>query len=264
MESEPKRKLNSANRVVDILEAFAFENSVWSVSDLARRLKMSKAAAHAILANLESRLFLEKDEETSRYSVGTRLWEIGVKFASANKLPEICDKWLRQLRDRSAESCYLAVYDHGEVLYIGKAESENPVQAYALLGSRAPSHCTASGKVLLAAQSELEISRVLGEPLTTFAPATVTDPSALLRIIEKTRSDGFATSDGEWRGEVTSIAVPVVFDTRLTAAICITGPTYRFDMECALGFAPVLMRAAEEIRDHTFRMRTERTKNSHI
>ena len=243
-----RRRLNSVNNVVDILEAFSFEAPTWTVSALARRNRLSKAATHTLLANLEARNILEKDRDTSIYAVGIRFWEIGLRVMSSNKLPKVCDPWLRQLRDQSGESCYLAIYDHGEALYVGKAESQNPVQAYTILGARAPSHCTASGKVLLAAQPDAEIARVLGTPLVRYTPTTIVDPLEARKMIAKVKRQAYALSIGEWRSEVQSVAVPLQVHNQILAAICITGPAYRFKPSRALELVDKLRGAAREIQ----------------
>lgn len=243
-----KRRLNSANNAIDILEAFAFMSPTWTVSALARRIGLSKAATHTLLANLEARKLIEKNTETAVYGLGIRFWEIGLKVAASNKLSAVCDPWLRRIRDQGAESCYLAVYDRGEALYVGKAESENPIQAFTTLGARAPCHCTASGKVLLGAQDDAEVARILVGPLTAFSATTITNPAEARKIIAKVRKQGYALSCGEWRAEVQSVAVPLIVHGQTPAAICVTGPSYRFKTARALALVPDLKRAALEIQ----------------
>ena len=46
---------------------------------------------------------------------------------------------------------HLASYEDGEVIYIDKYESRHNVRMYSRIGRRAPLHCTAVAKVLLAA-----------------------------------------------------------------------------------------------------------------
>lgn len=243
-----RRRLNSVNNVVDILEAFAFVAPTWTVSALAERTGLSKAAMHTLLANLVARNILEQDEDTAIYGVGIHFWEIGLKITSSNKLPKVCDPWLRRLRDQSSESCYLAIYDHGAALYVGKAESENPVQAYTILGARGPSYCTASGKCLLAAQPDAEVERVINGPLIAHTSTTITNPDEARKMIAKVRRRGYALSNGEWRPEVQSVAVPLLAHTQTLAAICITGPAYRFKPSHAIELAGVLKEAAKEIQ----------------
>jgi DNA-binding IclR family transcriptional regulator len=243
-----RRRLNSVNNVIDILEAFAVVSPSWTVSALARRIGLSKASTHTLLANLGARKIVEKDEETAVYSLGIRFWEIGLKVAASNKLSVVCDPWLRRLRDQSAESCYLAIYDRGEALYVGKAESENPIQAYTPLGARSPCHCTASGKVLLAAQDDAEIARMLTGPFTAFSATTVTNSSDAHKMIAKVKKQGYAISSGEWRAEVQSVAVPLVIHGQTRAALCITGPSYRFNATRAVALIADLKRAAAEMQ----------------
>ncbi len=81
-------------------------------------------------------------------------------------------------------------------------------------GSRLPAYCTSMGRVLLAGLPEAEAREVLRrhrpEPRT---PRTVTDPDAIMAIISRVRSDGYAINDQEIELGLRSIAVPL-FDAR--------------------------------------------------
>ena len=56
---------------------------------------------------------------------------------------------------------HLASYEDGEVIYIDKYDSTHPVRMYSRIGRRAPLHCTAVAKVLLADLPEPQLHKVV-------------------------------------------------------------------------------------------------------
>ena len=67
---------------------------------------------------------------------------------------------MTSLVEETGESVHLAIYDSGEVVYIDKREGSQAVRAYSHVGGRAPAHCVATGKALLAFAGEAEWVRI--------------------------------------------------------------------------------------------------------
>jgi len=66
------------------------------------------------------------------------------------------------------------------------------------VGQRLPLHATSWGKVLLAAMPETELEDYLARaPRERFTPYTITDGTAVLQEVERTRPDGLGRSQEE-------------------------------------------------------------------
>jgi DNA-binding IclR family transcriptional regulator len=247
---EPRAKgptrLRSLNSSLDVLEALGDVGTHLGVSELSRTLGVSKATVHMILANLCARGYAVRDPATARYRLGLKAWEIGTVAIDTLELPAIARPQLQRLSDRTGETSHLAVYAHGEALYLDKVASLNPVQAYTRVGGRAPAHCVATGKALLAHQTASEIERVCGLRLQRFTPLTITTASKLQEELAGIRSTGVAINRGEWRQEVVGVAAPIR-DHRgeVVAAVGLSGPSYRFSVDRALALGPDVSAGAD-------------------
>jgi DNA-binding IclR family transcriptional regulator len=96
-----------------------------------------------------------------------------------------------------------------------------------------PAHCTALGKVILAAlrpdQLERFLKRVDMKPSTA---KSITDIPVLLREVAEIRRTGIAIDDGEFNAEVRCVAVPVTdFTGQIVGALGISGPIWRMSKE---------------------------------
>jgi DNA-binding IclR family transcriptional regulator len=246
--SAPRKPLHSINRAFDVFEYLAANPDGLGVSAIARALDLSKAAVHGIVANLEARHYLERVSGTTRFRLGHKLWELGVLAGENIELRGIARPYLTQLTATSGESSHLTEYDHGEVLYLDKVVSSNPVQAFNRIGGRCPAYCVATGKALLAFQAPEVVDALLARPLARYTRHTITDPGQLRRQLAQVRRRGYAINRGEYRGEIVGVASPVRDrDGRVIAAISISGPAYRFDVARAEAFAAHVMAAAAEI-----------------
>ena len=109
-------------------------------------------------------------------------------------------------------------------------DSPLPVAAYSRIGGRAPAHCVATGKALLAAaQLDAAALRALLGTLSAHTPNTITDFDALHAELAATRGRGYAENHEEWRLGVCGLGAPI-FDARGTAvaAVGMSVPSIRF------------------------------------
>ena len=91
MDGPVKRVLRSLNLSLDVLDLLAKEPERLSLSAVASRLGLSKAAVHSILANLEARGYVKRSEDNNRYSLGHRVWELGIAAGERIELRKIAE-----------------------------------------------------------------------------------------------------------------------------------------------------------------------------
>lgn len=245
----PRRRLHSLNGSLDVLELLASARAPMTLADLAAGVGLSKAAIHGVMSNLEARNYVERISERGGYRLGHRVWELGVAAGETIELPKVARPFLQRLVELSAESAQLAEYcSPGEVVYLDIVFSPNPVQAQIHVGRRAPAACTATGRALLALQSDEEIERICSGPLKRYSPQTITDGAQLRRELELTRGRGYSINYGEYRGEIVGIGAPIRnYQDKVIAAVSLSGPSYRLDAQRAIEFAPAVIRAAQDI-----------------
>lgn len=242
---EPAGRHQALHAVLDVIDAL--ESGPRGVSDIARELQVSKGGVHKILRNLEGR-GLVKAMPDHRYRLGLRLWELGTAAVAGLELRQVALQHMEKLTDVTGEGSLLSVYDTGDVVYLEKVVSPQPVVATTRVGGRTPAFCSATGKALLAWQSVEEIERVLAGHLERFNDATVTDPDALRADLLSVRDAGYAVNHGAWRGEIHGVAAPVRDHSgAVVAALGLTGPAYRFENGGIDSEAPTVVASAADI-----------------
>ncbi|GAA4322454.1 IclR family transcriptional regulator [Pigmentiphaga soli] len=177
------------------------------VSALAAKLEITKSNAHRILGTLVGTGYVQQ-LENGEYFPTLKVWELGSMLLSRLDFVQIAKPHLKRLNDATGEQVYLASMSSGAVVYLDVFASKHPIRTYASIGSTAPLHCTASGKVLLAYNPAFA-DEYLAAPLKKFTGRTVTRITEARKLLDDIRRKGFAINDGEWHDGVCGAAAPI-------------------------------------------------------
>jgi IclR family KDG regulon transcriptional repressor len=231
-------------KAFSVLEALANSDKPSRITDLALELGLAKSNTHRLLKTLEALGYVRQRSEDGLYEASLRLWETGVKVLSRLDLREIARPWLLSLAKETGETVHLSRFDNGEAVYLDKIESTHAVRAYTQIGGRSPAYATATGKALLAHQSEAIIASVATN-LIAFTPRTLIDENALRTHLAAVRRNGYATNLGEWRASVYGLGAPIFNEAgAVVAAVGISGLDERLRGKALSSWAPAVTRAA--------------------
>jgi DNA-binding IclR family transcriptional regulator len=230
-----------------LLEALARAGGPCGVSELARQLHLTKSNVHRLLQTLAERDYVRNPGGAGRYECTLRLWELGVDVLNKLDVKHVALEHMEHLAGLSGETVHLSVLDHRDVVYIDKVDSPQPVRAYSKIGGRAPAHCVATGKALLAFAPDVIVADVL-KHLDGYTGETITEAAAFRAELKRVEETGYAINRGEWREGVCGLASPIrnASGTAI-AAIGISGPTERLKARSLKQLAPDVLETARRI-----------------
>ena len=178
-----------------------------------------------MLRNLQARGYVRQDPDTRRYSLGVKLWELGVVGIGGTGLRDEAGPWLRRLSAETGEQTTLWVYDDGDVVCVDRCEASHRVRSHTGVGAREPAHLLASGRVLLARQERDEVERVLARLRDAGE-----DADAVAARLERVRARDHEISAGDRWPDVYAIGAPIHGHRGVAAAaISVSGPRQRFE-----------------------------------
>ena len=232
---------------LEVLQALAFSDSPRGVSDLARELGLTRSNAHRTLKTLCAAGFARQNEATGNYECTLKLFQLGGAVLARVDVKKVAEPLMEALAAKTQETVHLSVLDEGDVIYLHKIDSPQPVRAYSTVAGRAPAYAVATGKALLAFQTDGYLSRFEGK-LEAFTPKTLSTMTTLRHEIDTIRQQGYALNRGEWRASVCGLAAPI-FDAsrRAIAAVGISGPIERLKGTSLKNFTPDVVQAARSI-----------------
>lgn len=218
---------NTLVKGLALLEVVARARRPLGVTELAAQLGIAKSHAHRLLQGLVELKYVQHDPATRGYAASVRLWELGSSVLEGLDLRRIAQPWMEGLLEETRETVHLSVLDGAEVVYVHKIESNEPVRAYSQIGGRAPAHCVATGKALLAWLGASRLTE-LAAGIERYTPHTIVEEAAFVREMERVRKLGYAVNRGEWRESVAGIGAPIRdAQGHVIAAVGISGPIER-------------------------------------
>src|SRR5204863_2157122 len=192
-----KARLSSVANSIRLMTSFSGEEDELGITTLATRLRLAKSTVHRLAATLTTSGFLEPNSDTGKYRLGVALFELGALVRRRMDVANEARPKLRELLEKTGETVQLGIVDHESVLYVYEMESRYAIRMAAAVGARAPLHCTAVGKVLLAFQPAEYVKQVLGNGLKAYTPKTMTRRDELVAMLEEVSASEYAIADEE-------------------------------------------------------------------
>ncbi len=244
-ENTPVRALD---RGLDLLQVLSRRGSM-TLSDVARAADIPASTAHRLLGTLQQHGFVQFDGDAQEWAIGIGAYRIGATYLSRHNLVDAARPILRRLMEQTGETANLAILERHEIVFVSQVETQNPVRAFFLPGTRSLLHASGIGKALLANRSNDEIIAVIREKgLPRYTGKTLTSPQSLLGEIARIRAQGYSLDDEEQFSGMRCIGA-AIFNPfgEAVAGISISGPAGRFSDEMIASSKDHVIRAAQEL-----------------
>jgi DNA-binding IclR family transcriptional regulator len=219
------------------------------ISDLSKKLKISKSTVHGIVSVLEELGALIRNPKTKRFTPGITLFELGKSAFSRIDLKEIAHPVMETLMHHAQESVFLGIRNGNHVTILDIVESPQDLKITAPIGTRIPLFAGATGKVFLAPMPDEEIKLLIQKKgIRRYTEHTITNPILFLKEIHKARKNQYALDDEEYISGVRAVAVPIRSETSLVSAIWVVGFKPRMSRKKMSALVRETASAAETIR----------------
>jgi DNA-binding IclR family transcriptional regulator len=230
-------------RAVSMVFAFDAAHPCLSLTELARRTSLPLSTTHRLAGQLVALSVLDRDRD-GRFTVGRRLWDIGLLSPIHRELREAALPFLRDVFMVTQANVHLAIRDGRFTLFVERLTTQQNSSLVSRAGSRLPLYATGVGKAMLAFAPEevVEDALVGARPLTKH---TVVDRLRLRAELAEVRRCGFARTREETLPGAAAIGVPILDASEMAvAAIGIATSGGSRDLSA---LAPVLQVAARGI-----------------
>lgn len=227
--SQRDYSIQALQRGMKVLDALLESHAPLSLEQICTCTGLPKSTAFRVIVNLRQGGYLTETEEG--YWLGLKMLRFGALVEERLDMIQLARPFLVKLRDQADETVHLAVLDDDlRVVYLEKLPTQQAVGLMvSRVGSTAPLHATALGKVMAAFRPEDEISEWMRSTgLKALTKATITDEATFLRELCEVRSRGYAVDNGEFEASVRCVAAPVRDrNGDVIAAVSISGPDSR-------------------------------------
>ncbi|MCI0148833.1 IclR family transcriptional regulator [Paraburkholderia sediminicola] len=240
--------VQSAERVLAILEAFIGHESSFMLKTLAGRAGLHPAKVHRYLVSLCRAGFVEQDESTSRYRLGASALRLAFAAISSVDCVRISRPLMSDFCREVNNTVVLAIWNTGRPTIALRETLPALMSMTAREGYTLPILRSSIGNVFgayLPREKTASLVMVeLSDPSQTIARST----SEVDELFRETRLRGLARTTGQLSLGSHSFAAPV-FDVsgEIAAVLCALGPSQQFDSNWTSPIAASLVSCAAEL-----------------
>ncbi|GAA4523195.1 IclR family transcriptional regulator [Amycolatopsis samaneae] len=249
-----------ALRLFALLELIAASDHQVSLPALVAETGLPKPTLHRMLQQLESAGLLLREADGRTYTTGARLHRLAENLLLNDSRNGGRHVILQHLVEELGESCNITALSRGEVVYLDRVETPEPLRFYLRPGSRVPVHCSASGKLFLAQMPAPQRRKLIGHtPLKRYTAKTITEPDALEAELDRIRAQGYAVDDEEFLPGLVCVAVTVPREDggQPVLGVAVQAPVMRLSLDDVTTTLPALRAAAEAMGRHEITATTD-------
>jgi DNA-binding IclR family transcriptional regulator len=220
-----------------------------AAAELAERLGEPRSSVYRLLASLQSLGFVAPADRRGGYRIGMKLFRLGTSAVRDLDLREAALGPMKELRDKTDATVFLAIRTGGEALCIERANGRWILNNILQVGTTVPLHIGAVGKVLLAYETDAFQSQYLEQgPLRPFTDDSIVQPKRLKQILAEVREAGVSISDEDALVGMAGVGAPIHDHTgRVCAAVSFSGPKPAVLLDKREGSMRLVKQTADEI-----------------
>jgi IclR family pca regulon transcriptional regulator len=210
-------------RGLTALQCFTPEAPHLSLTEVAKRLGVTRSAAFRTVYTLTQTGCLLHDARSNTYSLGPGVLRLGYGYLATRQMVELAQPELERLRDRTGWSTHMGVLDGTSVLYVLRAPARSADASIVHVGSRLPVQTTTMGRVFLADLSDEELAEMHRRDRHQDHRLAGTGLREWLAHARLGRGEAVIVHAGDFEARIASAAAPVHdLSGRVVAAISIT------------------------------------------
>jgi DNA-binding IclR family transcriptional regulator len=236
--------IQSVERAAAILAALGSGSPRLGVTEVAERVGLAKPTVYGLLRTLEKYDLVIQDPETSKYSLGPGVLQLGNAYLDGSELRARSLLWSEALAQRVNEAVWVATLSGSRVIVLHHVfRPDNTVQILEV-GAAIPWHACALGHAIVAHLPAGPSSKLLAGDLPALTGRTKTTRAGLSRALTQVRKHGFAIEDQEATVGDAGVAAPIYNRAGAVAgAVAVVGPAERL---LAAGTKDEITRAVTE------------------
>ena len=217
--------------------------------DIADQMGLERPTAHRLLKALTAEGMLAQHPGTRRYSLGSVVFELGLKATHQFNLRDICQPVLTRLAERTGDTSFLFVRSGNDAVCIARVQGTYPIQTPAVpVGARQPLGVNAGGLALLSALPKHEVEEIMDDVAPRLSIYGGLAREHILEHWTRAQQAGYALIGNRAVPGVTAMGLPVISQSGWPiGAITVAAINSRMVAARVAEIVPLLRDAAKEL-----------------
>lgn len=193
---------------LSVIEAFDHENPNMTLTEVAKKVNITRSAARRFLLSLESLGYASQNGKV--FSLTPRIINLGYSYFSSLFWTDIANKYVRIIVNECKLSCAISILDGENITCIMRVNSSTILRGGVDVGGKLPAAYTATGRLFMAEMNDKELYEYISKtPLKKYTSKTIIDTKKLFEKIKSERNQSYQVVEEELENGLLSIAVPI-------------------------------------------------------
>ena len=242
--------INAVDRTLAILTALAGGGpNGMPLTEVAREVGLSESTTLRYLSSLGSHDCVIRNEDSGRYSLGLRLFQLGQSAVGAQDVRRIALPYMESLLERYRETVNLGAWRGSRLVIVDALESTQSIRRGACVGEIDQWGVSALGKAILATlDPERALALASIAHSERYTPRTITKDEDLIADLARVRERGYAIDDEEFEDGLRCVGAAIHDHSgRPIYALSISGAAARMSIEATHQMGRDVLAAARAI-----------------
>lgn len=251
--SAEKRKakypIQTLEKALDVIEALYKFGGTMGISDIDEQVGIGKSTVHRVLDTLMSYNYVEKAEDSAKYRLSWKFFEIGQSIPAQRDLLNLNTDALKEICNKYDESVNVGIRAEDSMVIISRLVPQSNMAANVPIGSKMPLHASAMGKVAICELNETELRKIYpNDELKKYTPNTVKTFDELVAQLVKVKQQGYGIDDQELYLGITCVAAAIKdYNMKTVAAVSVSGTSSRLNLNKIFNILDDLNAACKEM-----------------
>ena len=197
-------------KLLQILSLISEANKPLKFAELVSASGMNKSTMHRLLSLAQQNELVQFDKGSKSYLLGSKIFDWARNAYQGYDIQSIALNEMIRLHQLVGENVTIGVPVGNEMVYLRVLEARESLGSIAHPGMREPLHCSASGKVLLAFQSDRIIETKLANyGFKKYTARTITSVRKFKSVLQDVRVAGYAINDREEYEHFVGVSAPI-------------------------------------------------------
>ncbi|PID48274.1 MAG: IclR family transcriptional regulator [Proteobacteria bacterium] len=193
---------------LSVIKAFDKENTHMTLSDVAKKVDITRANARRLLLTLEHLGYVAHRDNF--FYLTPKIIELGYSYYASLPWTDLAYKNLKQVANECKLSCSISILDHIHIICIMRIAAQRVLSEGIHVGTRLPTAYTATGRVYLAHMEDKKLKKFIKKlPLRAYTKNSITSCEELYERIKATRNLPYQIVQEELEDGLIAIASPI-------------------------------------------------------
>lgn len=246
-ELENKDIVTAFIKGLNVIKAFDYENTSMTLSDVAKKVDITRASARRLLITLESLGYVKQLD--SRFSLTPKIIDLGYSYFSSLPWTDLAYKNLKHVSQECQLSCSISVLDGTNIICIMRVAATRILSEGVHVGSKLPAAYSPTGRLFMAHMENKELKQYIKKlDLKQYTQESIMNHDELFNKIVNERDLGYQLVKEELEEGLYAIAVPIYnSDKEIIATMNVASHvSYKNPTYFKSTILPLLKKAAED------------------